>query len=310
MQQNAFRAAVTLSMLLLAPQAFAQDAVDPAHAMTPAAPAVAPSEAVSPAAAAPEAAPAPQATPAAPQDGAPAPAPPPDAPPSYAPAPYYPQPAPSDAPSTGPEEILYGPGPIAVGKPTPIGTPGAREHDGLFLRISVGAGAGFTRYRESVDGQNIQTVKTAGVAGQFELALGGRVAGNLILHGNLLLSGMDDARKTVSGVRDASNVISTSFAMLGAGATYYFMPFNVYVTGAGGLAAMNETRDEQLSLETGAGFAGSLTLGKEWWVGRGSEWGVGAALRGTSMWAPVQIAGVESTMRGSQITIAFSATLN
>jgi len=307
MRQNPFGIALILLLLLSVPAlCVAQTETDPAQAMSPPAAAPKPAPTAEPAAAiAPEV----QAPTEAAAAEDPASEPPPASPPTYAPAPYYPQPAPSEAPAAGPASIQYGPGPIAVGEPTPVAAPGAREHDGFFLRVSVGVGAGFTSYREYV-GQAETTVKTAGVVGQLELALGGRVIGNLLLHGNLLLSGMDDARKTVSEVRDASNTIGTSFAMLGGGATYYFMPANAYVSGMLGVAGMSETRDEQLSVESGAGLGGALTLGKEWWVGRSSEWGVGAALRGAMIAAPVQIAGVESTMRGSQVTIAFSATLN
>ncbi len=196
------------------------------------------------------------------------------------------------------------------GRPARLNRPGAREHDGFFLRLTIGAGAGFARYRESVDGRRIETVETGGVAGQLSVAVGGRVVGNLIVHGNLLLGGVGDANKTVSGVDDASSVTSSSFMLLGGGLTYYFMPYNVYLSGMAGLGYIDEARDDKLAFESGTGVGGSLMLGKEWWVGRRAEWGMGAALRGTLLSAPVSIAGVESRLRGSQVTIAVSVTYN
>ncbi len=236
----------------------------------------------------------------------------PSEPPTYPPTPYYPQPAPAEVEGTVPvtDAQLYAAGPVISGRPARLNSPGAREHEGFFLRLALGAGAGFARYRESVDGQRTETVQTGGLAGQLEIAVGGRVVGNLIVHGNLLVGGVGDANKTVSGVKDASNKIGGSLGLIGGGVTYYFMPYNAYVSGMIGAGSMDETRDDQLSVESGPGLGGSLMPGKEWWVGQRAEWGMGAALRGTMLSAPVQIAGIESRLLASQVTIAVSVTLN
>ena len=118
-------------------------------------------------------------------------------------------------------QTIYAPSSVLSARPARLNSPGAREHEGFFLRVTVGAGAGFSSYRESVDGRRTETVKTGGVTGQFELAIGGRVVENLIVHGNVLIGGVGDANKTVSGVKDASNKISSTVSMLGAGVTYY-----------------------------------------------------------------------------------------
>lgn len=231
--------------------------------------------------------------------------------PDAAPTPYYPQPAPPPETNgylAGP--TAYAPGPTLSGTPSPLGGPGAREHEGFFLRLTVGAGAGFAGYREAVDGSRTEDVETGGVAGEMEVAIGGRIIGDLILHGNLLLTGVGDANKTVSGVKNASYKIDTSLALLGGGATYYFMPYNVYLSGMFGVGAMSESRDDKRIVESGSGIGAALMVGKEWWAGPRAQWGLGAALRGTLLSAPVTVGGVDSRMLGSQITIAFSATYN
>jgi len=238
-------------------------------------------------------------------------APPAPVDPNAPPTPYYPQPAPPPETNgylAGP--TAYAPGPTLSGTPSPLGGPGAREHDGFFLRLTIGAGAGFASYREAVDGSRTEDVETGGVAGETEVAIGGRIIGNLIVHGNLLLTGVGDANKTVSGVKNASYKIDTSLALLGGGATYYFMPYNVYLSGMLGVGSMNESRDDKRVIESGSGIGGALMLGKEWWAGPRAQWGLGAALRGTLLSAPVTVGGVDSRMFGSQITIAFSATYN
>ncbi len=230
---------------------------------------------------------------------------------SNAPTPYYPQPAPppeTNGKVAGP--TAYAPGPTLSGTPSPLGGPGAREHDGFFLRLTVGTGAGFASYREAIDGSRTEDVETGGVAGETEVAIGGRVVGDLIVHGNLLLSGVGDANKTVQGVQNASKKIDASLVLFGGGLTYYFMPHNVYLSGMFGMGAMKESRDDRMIVESKLGIGGALMLGKEWWAGPRAQWGLGSALRGTLLSAPVSLGGVDSRMFGSQITIAFSATYN
>jgi len=227
------------------------------------------------------------------------------------PAPYFPQPAPDvDASGYAQGPTAYAAGPTLSGTPSPLGGPGAREHDGFFLRLTVGTGAGFMSYRESIDGVRTEDVSTGGVAFEMEAAVGGRVVGNLLVHANLLLSSVNDANKTVSGVKNASDTTDSRLVLLGGGLTYYFMPYNVYVSGMLGVGQLSETRDGERALRSGAGIGGALMVGTEWWAGPRAEWGLGAALRGTLLNGPVTIGGIDSRLNGSQITIVFSATYN
>ena len=60
----------------------------------------------------------------------------------------------------------------------------------------------------------------------------------------------------------------------------------------------------------GPGFAANLDLGKEWWVGRSAEWGLGGALRFSNYNAPVEIARLESRVSAFDIGLVFGATYN
>ena len=118
----------------------------------------------------------------------------------------------------------------------------------------------------------------------------------------------------VSGQR--SRAIDSALWMVGAGGTYYIMPYNLYLTLVLGAGGFTESRDyetfgvEEVHIESGAGFASSLAIGKEWWVGGRGEWGIGAAIKGMLAVAPLEIANYETTVTAHSVTLEFSATLN
>lgn len=194
---------------------------------------------------------------------------------------------------------------------------GYRRHDGFFLRLKIGIGAGGARYEERINGMEEADIRTRGLAGSFELAIGGSIIENLALHGNLLLTGLS-VNKKVDDVADNSyDRLSMGMLLLGGGATYYFMPTNLYLTAVTGVGALSESRylddDDDTAfteIESGAGFGVSLSLGKEWWVGRMGEWGLGAAITGTIVTAPVRIGELSTRFLGHSIALNFSATFN
>jgi len=229
-------------------------------------------------------------------------------------APVYPEgyvPPPESAINYGayPAAADYGSSPLPEDATDLEGTPGYREHDGFFLRLSIGPGAGRAHYRERVDNDRTSSVEASGLAGMFDVSVGGRVVGNLIVHGSLMFTRFDSPTRRVDDVKDAALHVTSSSTMLGAGASYYFMPLNVYVSSSLGMAWTFERREND-QLRSGTGVFVALAAGKEWWVGRSGDWGLGAALRTTFAAAPVDIAGVQSTLKLGNIGVAFSATFN
>lgn len=193
---------------------------------------------------------------------------------------------------------------------------GMYEHDGFFLRLALGFGAGGTTYREPIgDVPGRSAIKTRGVVGSFELAVGGRVWENLILHGSLIASGISSNRR-VDGVEDQTyDDLSTRTVLFGGGATYYLMPTNLYFTLNVGTAFFEEERDddrndERMIIESGAGVGGALTIGKEWWVGSNGQWGIGASITGSLQGAPVDIALEDTWARSHHVSLNFSTTYN
>jgi hypothetical protein len=319
-----------LAALLATQGAEAQSAPPPPEGETPAPsapakgarvvlPAPAPGSAQPPAQSAPASAEPPAAPPATvdtPPGAAPLP-PPADAPPAPAalppPTPSYPTASGYPTPG-GPNEPpgYYGSYASTEGsydEATPYNI-GSRKHDGFFLRISVGVGAGLVGYRESIDGRRVSDVTTRGLAGLLGVSVGGAVIENLILHGDIVASGYGDAERELDGTPDARDEIDGSLALLGGGATYYFMPTNAYITLVVGAAGFSEQRDGEDAIESGIGIGLSTLVGKEWWVGRSAEWGLGAGLRAGFYSAPLEIAYVDSRLRAFDIGLVFGATYN
>ena len=194
--------------------------------------------------------------------------------------------------------------------------PGSHEHEGFFLRLTLGVGAASNSYKERIEGPQVSEVQTRGLAVTFELAVGGRVVDNFIVHGNLSFAGADSNRE-IDGVQDRSyRSLGTSMWLFGAGGTYYFMPTNLYLTLVLGTGGFVETRDygsletDQEQIESRVGFASSLAVGKEWWVGGRGEWGIGGSITASVYAVPLTIDDVQSTAVGNVISLNFSSTLN
>jgi len=256
---------------------------------------------------------------AAPEQAAPPPAPPPPAdygtPPGYdaQAAPGYPPPPAYSAPSYPPPPYgpppSYGPGPGYPPPPPGYGQPGnypapynlgspGNVHDGFFLRLHLGGG--FT----DVKGNGVEI---SGGSVSLGVALGGALAENLILFGNFFLSVADTPDFKQGGVTGTSSG-SATLGGFGLGLAYYFMPVNVYVSGA--LAAMIFEMDDSdgnklYASDAGLGFQGMV--GKEWWVS--PEWGLGIAGEITvASMKDKDLSGV--SWSGSSFSLVFSSTFN
>ncbi|MFL5307720.1 MAG: hypothetical protein ACJ8F1_21050 [Polyangia bacterium] len=252
----------------------------------------------------------PQAEPAQPDQGTQAPPPPADygTPPGYNPqaAPGYPPPPPPaypppayPPPPYGPRSA-YPPPPGYGGYPPPyaVGSPG-NIHDGFFLRLHLGGG--FT----DIKGNGLEI---SGGSVSLGVALGGALAENLILFGNFFLSVADTPDVKGSGPTFTSSG-SATLGGFGVGLTYYFMPVNVYLSGA--LAGMifemdNSDGSKLYSSNFGLGFQGMV--GKEWWVS--PEWGLGVAAELTVASMKDENDSSNITWSGSSFSLVFSSTFN
>ena len=150
----------------------------------------------------------------------------------------------------------------------------AKTHDGLFVRVALGAGSGSAKI--SPPGGSLEF---SGTAGDVNLAIGGSVNENLAVHATLWGWSVSDPTVdlTITGLGTGSGTANGSTVTMGAigvGATYFFMPVNAYVSGSLGLGSLTLS-DDSLGLDanSGTGFAMDLTVGKEWWAGQ--NFGIG-----------------------------------
>ena len=167
---------------------------------------------------------------------------------------------------------------------------GPKDHTRFFLRLTAGGG-----YASSSDDETDVT----GLAGDFGAAVGACVSENFALHATFF--GWSQSNPDVEIANLGSGELDGSYGMsgYGGGATYYFMPANVYLSGSLGVGYLSI--DTDFGDDTSdAGFAMDLSVGKEWWVG--NSWGLGVA--GAFGYFSIE------DVSGYELALRFSATFN
>jgi len=184
--------------------------------------------------------------------------------------------------------------------PRLVDTAGKHEHDGFMLRL--GLGFGYNNWELNDGDGTVFDVGGFGLAST--IALGGVVAKNLAIHAEWFYDYVGNPNISRNG-REPGEATGASQGLngFGVGATYYFMPINIYASltlgGAQTFLQTSETR-----AEPDFGFALNATVGKEFWVG--DDWGIGVAAQFT--YAHVPIPNVDSSSSYKTFNILFSAT--
>jgi hypothetical protein len=187
--------------------------------------------------------------------------------------------------------------------------PGAKTHDGLFLRLAIGPG--FGAYQGSgtlTTNEYIVLVDPSDEGSQVggSISLGGGIGENLILHGDIWLSVIANKRRQDNLTQEFGTVV------VGIGLTHYWMPLNLYLTGSIGLASSFLTlrddsqmfEEEDFSRDLTSGVGAMIMLGKEWWVS--DNWGLGVALQAEYTYAENEDSNLIFRHAGTKVL--FSAT--
>jgi len=181
-----------------------------------------------------------------------------------------------------------------------------REHDGFFLRMSVGGGHADTEIDDEIgDGE----VELSGPAGDYNFAIGGVVGENFALHGTFFGWGVEDPDTEIFDggfVEEGELEGRISMSAIGGGVTYYLMPVNLYFSGSVGAAQLYFDSDFFGEGDSDWGIAGDFTVGKEWWVG--NSWGLGFA-GGMSLHS-IPDGEFDENWSGKSFALRFSATFN
>jgi hypothetical protein len=181
----------------------------------------------------------------------------------------------------------------------------AENHeDGLFVRLSGGAGYGLVSVDES------EKLELYGITTEFNIAVGAIIKPNLILHGTLwgwspIHTEARFASNTLGGSHDVEVVA------FGPGATYYFMPANLYLSFSIGFATLDakvEAPDGSILRDSARGFALDFTVGKEWW--KSDNWGVGVAGDFGYLNIENSLPGAKEVWTGGQLGLRLTATYN
>jgi hypothetical protein len=160
----------------------------------------------------------------------------------------------------------------ALTSSTPARAGEARTHDGFFLRLAPGFGSASAKIE---DGGSLEF---SGSGSDGDLAIGGRVGNNLLLHATLwgwYVSGPKGELK-VGGLSDSADLNGElMMSAFGGGLTYYMMPTNLYFTGSIGMGTLSSQIEDPFKGDSDSGVAYTLGIGKEWWAG--NSWGLGLA---------------------------------
>jgi hypothetical protein len=182
-----------------------------------------------------------------------------------------------------------------------------RMHRGFYL--SMGLGANFSTVSDLVVGS--YNYKFKGVGVQFDGKVGGAIRENLILHGSLLVNSMSGPEVSSGGQsQNTTSSLTLTEILIGGGATYYFMPYNIFLSGTFGMGEFGLTDDDSnTSVTTDMGFSMQLKAGKEWWISK--RWGIGAAITygKTKLTNDAGSSGKED-MDSNNFGILFNATFN
>jgi len=185
-----------------------------------------------------------------------------------------------------------------------VGQSGVHEHDGFFLRMALGAG-----YAELVE-KNVMgsDMKFSGACSALRFQIGGTVAENLILYGDLGGVVQVEPEFEWQGQSASTSDVSVSVFDIGGGITYYLMPSNFYFS-LSLLSSQAVFENNNSKGESQFGFGVNAMIGKEWWVG--DDWAIGAAIYGyySSMKDKADPAsGQENDINNLSVGVIFSAT--
>ena len=182
---------------------------------------------------------------------------------------------------------------------------GFHQHDGFFLRFHGGAGSG-KMVEEDLLGSDMTL---SGLAGVFRFQIGGTVATNLVLFGEMGAFVMSDPEMEWQTLSGTAENVDLSISDIGAGLSYYFMPSNIYLSGTFTISRDRiELKDLNRSGSTQSGFGMYFSIGKEWWVS--ADWGLGVAGFGYFSQTTDKDASSnqEYTVKNTVFGIVFSAT--
>lgn len=173
--------------------------------------------------------------------------------------------------------------PTPDGEPPP--DPSIERHDGVMFRLTLGLGGAsvtqdytnVTALEVELSGRGLMWSADIGASVTEQLTVQGRIGQLLMLAPEFTAKNAAPGSPESQPLADDSTLTAT---LVGAGATYNFMPINLYLTAIVGMSVIylelgDADDDDQEVVQNGLGF--NFDVGKEWWVA--SQLGLGVAAR-------------------------------
>jgi hypothetical protein len=199
-----------------------------------------------------------------------------DGPPPATPPPPAASPSSGDGPAPLAESPLVRPKiDVSVPAPTPSVTRKMHNHDGFYLRSSVGIGTRSAFIATDSTSHPNYTVNGGGIS--LDLLIGGTPSPGLALGGGLMLSGVTDGEVRVDG---GGNVGSGTGGLILIGPFVDGFPMpnrGLHLGGLVGLAGGGANRQDKQDEFDGAGLGMAVWIGHAFWVGK--EWSLGGDLK-------------------------------
>ena len=164
---------------------------------------------------------------------------------------------------------------------------------------------GYLTASETVGGQD---ATYSGLGFTASGLMGGAIAPNLILFGEIVGSSIVNADLSSSGTYQGSSGYDMTMFGIGPGILYYFEPINVYVSGTLAFTKMfiSYTGDGYPAGDTNWGIGADFKVGKEWWVA--PRWGIG--IGGMVHLASMKDPQADNNMTAATFSLLFSASFD
>lgn len=184
---------------------------------------------------------------------------------------------------------------------------GHSPKSGLFLSMSIGPS--YMSINDDITGTIYDNMKFKGIGVVFDAQLGAVLKEGFILHGDLISISSGSVDVTIDGVEVGTMEGENSIGMMmfGGGATYYFMPQNIFISGTLGLGGFSITTGDD-TVTTQKGFGLFCKIGKEWYVSRNWDLGFNFSFNYTNVNNNVET--ISEKLSGFSAGIGFNATFN
>jgi len=148
-------------------------------------------------------------------------------------------------------------------------------HDGFYLRLQVGGG-----YLRAKAADVSPDLVVKGGSGNINAEVGFALVNNFILFAKFYGASAPNPSLQLGDltIEGQNEDVSQNYGAVGLGLTYYFMPANIYLSGAITYTQLSISENGEKVAESDVGGGLHLGVGKEWWVSKNWGLGIGAEL--------------------------------